>query len=394
MGRAAGYFVEIGCFQKNKNGNIVCGDTFLSKKVKEKNRYIAVLSDGLGSGIKASVLSTMTASMALNFRMHNDPIQRTAENIMKTLPVDSLRGISYSTFTIVDVDADGEVRIAEYDNPFILLRNGKAIAPQRTKVEIEDTNKCGNLYVSHFHMEKDDRIVVFSDGVTQSGMGNKEMPFGWGEEGVARYLEKIVNEDSDMSARGLARKVVLRAEFNDLLKLKDDTSCAVIYLRAPRKLLVCTGPPFKKERDKQLAEILDSYNGKKIICGGSTSKIIARELNAEISVDLSVDKSGLPPSSKMEGVDLITEGILTLGSVEKILDKGASEDMNETGPAYEIVRMFMQSDIIDFVVGTKVNEAHQDPALPVELEIRRNVIKRICYLLEDKYLKQVNTQFI
>jgi len=111
------YYIEIECHQENKFGNKVCGDVFLSRKIKAENKSIAVLSDGLGSGIKANILATMTASMALNFTKINEPITRTAKTIMNTLPVDAERQINYSTFSILSIDSDGETRIVEYDNP-------------------------------------------------------------------------------------------------------------------------------------------------------------------------------------------------------------------------------------------------------------------------------------
>ena len=393
--KSKSYFIEIACFQKNKHGNIVCGDTFLSRRAKEQNRYVAVLSDGLGSGIKANVLSTITASMALNFTLRRESIQRTAEAIMKTLPIDSHRGISYATFTVLAIDNDGEVQAAEYDNPFVVLKNGKVLKLQKQAVSINNPNGgCGELLISRFQLHKNDRIVLFSDGISQSGMGNKDMPFGWGEDAICSFIENVVSESPDISAYSLARKIVLKAELNDIFRLKDDASCAVAYLRSPRKLIVCTGPPYSKDNDSRLAAMLAGYSGKKIVCGGTTAKIIARELNTDITVDLTTEDPELPPISKMDGVDLISEGILTLSKVEKLLEEGASEDSVGSGAAYDIVRLLMKSDIIDFVVGTKVNEAHQDPSLPVELEIRRNVVKRICSLLEDRYIKQVGVTFI
>ena len=65
-------FIEVDCFQKNKAGNIVCGDSYMSQKLKEEDRIISVLSDGLGSGIKASVLSAMTGAVSvLRHELHS-----------------------------------------------------------------------------------------------------------------------------------------------------------------------------------------------------------------------------------------------------------------------------------------------------------------------------------
>ena len=393
-------FVEAGSFQLNKYGNIACGDTVLLHKFPKQERCIAVLSDGLGSGIKANVLSTMTASMAMNFRIKREPILRTAQIIMDTLPVDSKRNISYSTFTIMDIDVSGETRIVEFDNPpLLLVRNGKVchINSETFKINEKNGETSYERVVKHslLSLQKGDRLIVYSDGVSQSGIGNPNMPFGW-EEGVETFIEELIKEDNNISARDLTKKIVKKAEMKDGLKSKDDTSCICLYVREPRKLLICSGPPFTEEKDKYLAEVISSYDGKKIVCGGTTSQIIARELNKEIEVDMDLDKiaSGLPPESHIEGIDLVTEGIITLGALGKILEEDKYNEPAKDDAAWNILKYVMDADIIDILVGTKINVAHQDPSLPVELEIRRNVMKRIKYLIEEKLLKTVNLEFI
>ena len=392
-------FIEVGSFQHNKYGNIVCGDSVLMHKSIKENRTIAVMSDGLGSGVKANVLSTMTASMALNFRIRREPITRTAKTIMDTLPVDSVRNISYSTFTIVDVESDGNGKIVEYDNPSLLLvRDNKIIQIPSENLIIESKLSSTNsdtrtIKLSNILLQKEDRLVFFSDGVTQSGIGNMNMPFGWGD-GVNEFIINTIKENIDISARELSRKIVKQADLNDILKPKDDTSCVVFYVREPRRLLICTGPPFTEAKDKYLAEIIRDYKGKKIVCGGTTSKIVSRQLNLEIIIDLNNVIADLPPSSKMEGIDLVTEGIITLGSLASILEDDIPKNLDQKGPHWDMYRMILDADIIDIVAGTKINIAHQDPTLPVELEIRRNVVKKLASLLEEKYMKTVKLKFI
>lgn len=395
-------FIEVGSFQHNKHGNSVCGDSVLMHKSIEENRTIAVVSDGLGSGIKANVLSTMTASMALNFRIRREPIIRTAKIIMDTLPIDSVRNISYATFTIIDIESNGKAKFVEYDNPeLILIRDGELYQLKKEKLIIardeksEDSNNNNDraILLSDIYLQKEDRIICFSDGVTQSGIGNMEMPFGWGNNGVNKFIIDTLQEDPYISARELSRKIVKQSEFNDIFKPKDDTSCVVLYVREPRKLLICTGPPFKEEDDKYLADIVKNYKGKKIVCGGTTSKIVSRELNLEIEVDLKDVVSSLPPVSRMKGIDLVTEGIITLGSLTEILESEIPYN-DQKGADWDIYRMILDADVIDIVAGTKINIAHQDPTLPVELEIRRNVVKKLAQLLEKQYMKSVNLKFI
>lgn len=318
---------------------------------------------------------------------------------MDTLPVDSVRNISYSTFTIIDVDSDGEAKIVEFDNPPLLLVRDNKVTRIKTDDTIIKRKAEGDrqderlIKMSNLTLKKEDRLICFSDGVSQSGIGNRDMPFGW-EDGIDEFIEELVKKNPKISARELSMRIVKQAELNDILKPKDDTSCVVLYVREPRRLLICTGPPFSENKDKYLAEIVSHYKGKKIVCGGTTSQILSRELKREITVNIDDIAAGLPPSSQMEGIDLMTEGIITLGALSELLRKGMNNNLTGEGPAWEIYRMILDADIIDLVVGTKINVAHQDPSLPVELEIRRNVVKNIAVLLEERFMKEVRLKFI
>jgi len=390
------FYVEVSCQQKNFDGERICGDVFLSKKIKEENRIIAVLSDGMGHGVKANMLSTLTATMALNFTEEHKDFQKIAEIIMNTLPVCSDRKMSYSTFTIVDIDYDGETKILEYDNPqSIILRGNKIYDPEWNCIILESEKNAGKeLRICSFVPQKEDRLIICSDGITQSGLGGKKYLFGWGRENLEEYLLELVNHDKLISAPVLASKVVNLANINDEYHSKDDSSCAVIYFRQPRKLLICTGPPFDEAKDIELGEKVKNFEGKKIICGATTGDIIARELNLEIKDSFDFEDPDLPPISFMPGIDLVTEGILTLGKVTEILKNYHNSTKLTKGPADKIVKLLIESDEIDLVIGTRINIAHQDPSLPMELEIRRTVAKRIAQLLEEKFLKEVNLQFI
>ena len=217
------------------------------------------------------------------------------------------------------------------------------------------------------------------------------MPFVW-DEGVGIYIAETLSQHPGISAKELARKIVLRAERNDNYRLLDDTSCCVIYRRTPRNLLICTGPPYDEKKDRYLAEKVRDFKGKKVLCGGTTATIISRELQFPLQVSMDITDKELPPLSYMEGIDLITEGILTLSKVERLLTQGVPE--KSQGPANDLVNLIQNSDKITFIVGTRINVAHQDPNLPVELEIRRNVVKKIKYLLETKFLKDVEITYL
>jgi len=390
------FHIEIECQQRNHDGERICGDVFIHKKVKEENRIIAVLSDGMGHGVKANMLATLTSTMALNFTAEHKDFGKIAEIIMNTLPICSERKISYSTFTIVDIEIGGKVSILEYDNPeTIILRNGQEYEPGWQCIVLgSEKNRGKEIKACSFTPEKEDRIIFCSDGITQSGLGSDQYPLGWEREGLLKYVLSETDKNLTISARELGAHVIKKAVQNDGFVSKDDNSCAVIYFRKPRKMLICTGPPYEKVKDVELAESAKSFDGKKVLCGATTSDIISREWDKEIEDTFDFTDPDLPPVSHMEGVDLITEGILTLTKVGNILKDYDHQSVLGKGPADLIVKMILQSDEIDFIVGTRINIAHQDPSLPVELEIRRTVVKRVASVLEEKFLKEVKIEFI
>ena len=401
-----GTFIEVGHYQLYKAGQGTGGDSFLSQKHDSDGRIITVLSDGLGSGIKAGVLSTLTATMAMKFIAADIPIKRAANIIMNTLPVCKERGISYATFTLVDIEPNSAVRIMEYDNPYyILVRQHTVVEPIKQCTTIERKNKKtaptreAVLYYSDYRARPGDRLVFFSDGVTQSGMGTKAHPMGWGACAVQDYVLEKIQENPFVSARDLARLVVQQAHRNDAFKAKDDITCGVIYFRHPRDLLILTGPPVNPEHDDEMARDFNAFPGRKILCGGTTANIISRQTGKPVKLQLKKIDPKIPPMSVMEGADLVTEGIITLGKVSEILERGALRGGNilegegDNG-ATRIVEMLLDSDRIHFMVGTKINEAHQDPNMPVELEIRRNIVKKIQALLSEQYLKDVQVRYL
>jgi len=396
-------FVEVGVHQTRKFGQGADGDVFLSRKTAD-GRIISVLSDGLGSGIKAGVLATLTASMALRFIADDIPPKRAARIIMKTLPVCKERRISYATFTIVDIDNSNRVRIIEYDNPpYLLIREDTLLEPIKSPIEVKRRGRgSGELAMreqlmqyTEYQARPGDRIVFYSDGVVQSGMGSRIRPLGWGNPRTQEYTLKVTQENPSISARELARRLVREAEAHDGYRAKDDISCSVIYFRSPRCLLVISGPPVDQERDRDMAEYFSRYPGRRVLCGGTTANIISRELSKPVKVSLRDIDPAVPPSSIMEGADLVTEGIITLGRVAELLESSAVQAPGtRVNAATKLVDLLLDSDKIEFMVGTRINEAHQDPNMPVELEIRRNIVKRVARILEEKYLKETNIRFI
>lgn len=390
------FFIEVGVLQKNHIGERICGDVFLTRKIKEENRTVIVLSDGMGHGVKANLLATLTATMAINFTAEHKDVHKIAEIIMNTLPVCSERKISYATFTIIDIEDSGQTTIINYDNPeCIIVRDNEEFKPDWHTIKLDSEDKRSNeIQACTFKALKEDRIVMLTDGITQSGLGKGKYLLGFGWDNTRDMVLSQITAHPDISATRLASVIVNRAHSNDEYQSKDDISSVVVYFREPRKLLLCSGPPFDKERDEYLGNKVKEFNGKKIICGGTTADIISEKLNIPIEDTLEFDDPDLPPVSYMEGIELVTEGILTLSKVSGILEKYNERTELGKGPADSIIKLLLESDEINLCIGTAINVAHQDPNLPVELEIRRSVAKKIASLLEEKFLKEVTLEFI
>ena len=391
------YHVEIDVQQKRPKGEMACGDVFQSNIIREEGRTVLVLSDGIGHGIKASVLATLTATMALKYtKLHTKP-EVAARIIMNALPKSSDGKENYATFTIIEMDSDGQVRIINYDNPPVLIiRNEKSFQPREYELKVRGEENLGKmLRCREFTARKEDRIIFTSDGVTESGLGEGRFPMGWGTDKIESFSLSQINRMNNISATKLARKIINQAAMNDNFLIKDDTTCGVIYFREPRNFMLITGPPFYKIKDFDFVGRIQDFEGKKIICGGTTAEIIARELNLEVEIQhRQKNADALPPSAKMAGFEMVTEGILTLGKVEEILENYDSDTRLQDSPPEEITKLLLQHDKIDIIVGTRINWAHQDPDQPLELELRKFVVKRIIKILTYKFFKKVNVEYV
>ena len=386
------FFVDIDCYQQKKNGQNAFGDCFKSKRFTDEGRLLAVLSDGLGSGIKADILATMTATMILKFMEEGKDILTATEVIMNSLPICQVRKISYATFSAFECMDDGNIRIVDVGNPdFIHFRNGEVVEhTPRVITSKKFTNRHMHLY--NFKLQPEDRLVFCSDGVTQAGMGTDEYKLGWRREGLIEFVSSELKRNPTISSSHLACEIVKEAIRKEPEKKSmDDVSALILYFRKPRKLLIFTGPPYRQDRDAEYSKMFDDFEGKKAIVGGTTANLIARELGREITTE-KYNKGMLPACSHMDGVDLITEGILTLTKVLEYLNEGYDRWPDDA--AGRLIELLLDSDVIEFMIGSKLNQAHYDPDLPLELGIRKNVVKQLEKILSGRYIKKVNLKFI
>lgn len=421
--------IDIDYSQLFKHGQKIGGDVFYIDRNEDSNVMTVILSDGLGSGVRANVLASLTAHMACKLSLSPMDLEKSAEIIMDTLPIDSVKGISYSTFTIARIifsDSKSFIRVelAEYDNPDSLRFVGnvpmewdKTAFRLKRKAAIKEEI----VYSSSFDMQDGDRLIFFSDGVAQSGIALgpsshdveedraysvfrsgrrpvQSLPSvikskGWGTEKVSEFVQKKLSSDPDISARQLSRAIVTEAYKNDGYKPNDDITCCVIGVRKPRRTLIVTGAPRNRESDKRLGERVKNFDGQVIVCGGTTAKIIARELDKDIKADKSPAGS-LPPSSKIDGVDLVTEGMLTLTEVAKRLEshtllKNMSEDA-----AKRMISLLRETDQIEIIVGTKINDDIEDPSTAATIGLRFPIIDQIQRSLIKQYFKECEVLYL
>lgn len=382
--------MEHACF--TKTGQAACGDDVRLLTIEKEHRSLAALSDGLGSGVKASVLATMTTTMAISFMQKNLDLMQSIEIIMDSLPVCETRKISYATFSLFDYRKGGMGRVVEMGNPaYLHLRGTEEVPPVWEKTIVSKHWPDREVREAELDLRIGDRVVICSDGVTQAGLGSgKDFKFGWRRKGMAAYASGQIASNPGISARDLARRIAAYAKNITPEYCKDDISCLVIYLRAPRVLRILTGPPFYREHDADYAKQALLGDGHVIISGGTTANIIERELGVKVRLDLRAMRSagGLPPVGTMPGIGIVTEGILTLSRVAKLLEDGEQPSCAPPA-ARKVAELVAEHDLIEFVVGTKVNESHQDPNIPQDLELRRSVIKRMAAALERNYRKKV-----
>ncbi len=392
------YFIEAESSQRIESGSFASGDVCVSRRTDD-GRTVLVLTHGRGSGVQANVTASVVSSMIVSYALRNTPIDQAARSVLETFGGRGSR--TDASFAVADIRPDGTVRVAEYEAPgFLLFRNGIAVEEgdsgavrERLVIDTRD-GRQHTIHLSRFEARAEERLIFTTKGVLRSGSGTRRMPDGWGRGAVADYIGRLLNETDDLSAHELAGAVVDRAIENDLFRPKSDLTCLSVYFRQPRRLLLCSGPPFNETNDRRLAERIRDWTGTAVICGGTTAAIVARELRRDITVNLRRDISGLPPTSSMPGVDLITEGVLTLARVKSLLGQASSSDLSGRGTDFDLARILLGHDRIDFVVGTRINPQHQDPELPVELELRRNVVKEIGRLLETKFLKEIRIEYL
>ncbi len=373
---------EIGYKSINHDGEQLCGD-HIDIVEQGNDSTVIVLADGMGSGVKASILSTLTSKIISTMMAADLPLEECVSTIAATLPVCSVRGVAYSTFTIMHIIDSHTVELIQYDNPHIIyIRDGELYDYPKTELNIGGKT----IYKSVIRLKEDDIIIAMSDGCPHAGIGIA-YNFGWKWEDIADYMLGLSN--GGFTAKVLSTMLI--DEVNRLYggKPGDDATACVIKIRKRVPMNILFGPPSDRDDCDRMMSLFFSKEGKHIICGGTTSSIAAKWLRKPLRPKLDFERSDVPPIAELEGVDLVTEGVITVNKVVEYANDYVqnNESYEEWGYSHDgaslISRLlFEEATDINFYVGKAVNPAHQNPDLPINFNIKMNLVQELSKALK------------
>ncbi len=377
-------WTECGTVSLNKQGETICGDQVEATGGGDKDVTL-VLADGLGSGVKASILATLTSKIACTLISGGMPVEECVTTIASTLPVCSVRHLAYSTFTILRITGGRTAKIIQFDNPAtILLRDGEPVDyPTTTRTIAGKT-----IWESEFSVSCGDMLIAMSDGAEYAGVG-KALNFGWTRDSIANFAS--ANYQPNLSAKVMAG--ILTDECRRLYggKPGDDTTVAVLRVLERHPVNLVVGPPADPSQDMKMMNLFFAKQGTRIVCGGTTSRLAADYLRKPLLPSLDYPDPEIPPTSNIDGVDIVTEGVVTLSRVldyakdylrsARLAPKWAT---GKDGASHIARELFENATDINFYVGRAINPAHQNPDLPITFGIKQQLIVTLV-----KYLRQM-----
>lgn len=368
---------DIGYRSINKFGEQLCGD-HVEVIEGEDRTTIVVLADGLGSGVKANILATLTAKIISTMMAKGLSVEECVATVAATLPVCSVREVAYSTFTIICIRNNKEAEIIQYDNPpVILLREGKHIEIPFQELMIDGKK----IMRSRIDLRENDIFFAMSDGCIYAGLG-KHMNFGWERKDIISFMEVFFDV-------GFTAKTLNTILLDECMKLYegqpgDDTTACTIRIRAREPMNLMLGPATDRDDDGRMMSLFFSKAGKHIVCGDTTSTVAAKYLGKELKPILEFPDPDIPPIAKIEGVDLVTEGVVTINKVltyarDYLADNESYVDWSYKKDGASLIArlLFEEATDINFYVGQAVNPAHQDPNLPINFNIKMRLVKEL-----------------
>ena len=369
--------VGFGIVSLNKKKEKICGDYYTIITDPDSDSTVMVLSDGLGSGVKANILATLTAEMLSIMIARKVNIRTAVKAVADTLPVCSVRNLAYATFTVM-VAEENEICLLQYDNPdVILLRNGKNVEYYRDILMFGEKE----IHQSYFQFREGDMLIFMSDGVTNAGMG-KTTYAGWGREEVVGFCEQHYRDG--MSAQEMSSAIADAGLALNLDETDDDLTVLTVAAMKKNIVNIMVGPPADREDDRSYFETFFQKEGMRVVCGGTTAKLVADYLQTEVTGLPDSGTEEVPAMSEIKGIDLVTEGLLTL---EKLMDyyEDFQEDRTyfnqiikkKAGAAELFQVLFAEATEINFFFGNALNDNY------TSLHIDREKKKKMALELID-----------
>lgn len=374
---------DIGWKSINHEGEQLCGD-HVDIVEQSENSTVIVLADGLGSGVKASILSTLTSKIISTMMAEGLSLEECVSTIAATLPICSVRGVAYSTFTIIHLINNETAELIQYDNPHvILLRNGKNYDYPKNELNINGKQ----IYKSVISLQENDIFITMSDGCPHAGIG-LAYNFGWKRDDIIDFMETFA--DIGYTAKTLSTMLIDECNKQYGFHPGDDATACVVRIRKREPMNLLFGPPRNRDDCDRMMSLFFSKEGKHIVCGGTTSSIAAKYLGKPIRATLNFEQSDVPPIAEIEGVDLVTEGVITINKVieyaRDALDKNELYDqwsIKQDGASKICRLLFEEATDINFYVGRAVNPAHQNPDLPINFNIKMNLVEELSDCLKQ-----------
>ena len=380
-----GVSIDVAWKSLNKHQEELCGDKV--EVLKTDDSDIVILADGMGSGVKANIIATLTSKILGTMLHEGAALESCVETVARTLPICKVRKVAYATFSILQIFHSGEAYLVEFDNPScVFIRDGRIINyPYKTR-EIEGKK----IHEYRFTVKKNDCFVLMSDGVIYAGAGAILDLEGWTWDAMAEYTLKCTKQT--LSASRLA--VMLSQACSELYEEKpgDDTTVAVARVIERHIVNIFTGPPAKKEDDERLMHDFMHTEGKKVVAGGTSANIAARVLRKEIVTKADTSSPDVPPMASIDGIDLVTEGVITLGKSLKLLKKYVRDEFDaeffdeldaDNGASRLAKLLIEECTELNLFVGTAVNAAHKETALNFDLSMRQNLVEQLVRAAEE-----------
>lgn len=370
-------YYDVAVHSLNKVGEELCGDRV--DVYKSETDTFLVMADGLGSGVKANILATLTVKIAMTMLRSGESLEETIDTIMNTLPVCSVRKVAYSTFCMIHITASGECQLIEYHNPPVFFSRGGKICPYESKTEIYGDKE---VRISELQLLPGDYLTIVSDGAVHAGVGHM-LNHGWEWEHIADYLTRQQPKSAEQVSKNLIE--TCNKLYEDLPG--DDTTVATIMVKNPQVTRIFSGPPENKDKDRESIRKFMEGAVKRVICGGTAANIVSRELGRELHTEMDYYEPSIPPIAHLKGIDLVTEGVLTLRKVAERLDAYANGEMIpfDKKDAATLLSDLLINDSthIELWVGKAINPAHQNPDFPFELSIKLHVVEKIIATLKQ-----------